>query len=765
MNTKIPSQISRKTRLQRCLQRGLQLLTLSSFCIATSLTVVEVAHAQNSLTIPKAKQRPVLADYVNELPLEHGVEVKDFRQYRPGNGTPSSRDTKAYLSYDDNYFYAVFVAKADPKSVRAHIAKRENIMGDDEVVLELDTFHDKQRSFIFHVNPYGVQFDGRRTEGQGSDYNFDTQWESDGQITESGFVTMMAIPFKSLRFKADDVQHWGIAVGSIIGGVNEWSFWPTISNQKAGFVPQMADISIPVKLTPGRNIQFIPSLYSGSSKILNQTDSEHPFWQNENKSRVGLDAKWVLGEAIALDLTVNPDFSEVESDEPQALVNKRYDTLFPEKRPFFLENAGFFQTPQPLFFSRRIAEPKAGARLTGREGNWSFGSLVMDDTAAGKMLETDDRNYGKKANIVVARLQNDFTKDSNAGILFTDYQLGRTSNRVASTDLLHQFDANWALKAQLAHSQSKAENTNAMSGNLGYLELKHTGRNFNYTAKYLDIGSNFDSTLAFLPRTDIRQISQTTRYVWDIEDSKWFLMAGPQFKGEVTKDHQNKVQDWTAESMLVVNTTYSTDFVFVGQNTYELFDGKQYQKFGYGYKIASDLLPWLSFTIVQGGDELINYAPAKNQVSSLNDAKDLSITLNFKPHSQLKIDETLLVNHLHSRGAMYGQPSNSLIYKDTVFRSKISYQHNRFLGARLIFDYHKLQANPFLSALKPGKRLNTDLQLSYVLDPGTTFYAGYADVKENVALIGNPKILRDTENLNLKTGRNIFVKMNYLFQM
>ncbi|MBC3873792.1 carbohydrate binding family 9 domain-containing protein [Undibacterium flavidum] len=737
------------------------LLSSSLVCLLAS----GAAQAADTLTIPRANKPPVLADYVAGLPSEHGVEINTFRQYRPGNGTPASQDSKAYLSYDDKHFYAIFVVKADPKSVRANIAKRENIIGDDEVVLELDTFNDKQRSFVFHANPYGVQFDGKRTEGIGLDFNFDTQWQSEGQLTQDGFVVSMAIPFKSLRFNASEVQNWGIAVGRIVGGINEWSFWPYITDKDASFVGQMAQIQIPAKLVPGRNLQINPSLFTGQKKLLNSSNPSAALWQQENKSRPGLDAKWVVSEAMALDLTLNPDFSEVESDEPQALVNKRYEVLFPEKRPFFLENASMFQTPQNLFFSRRIIEPKAGARLTGREGNWSFGGLVIDDAAVGKFLPVQHASYGDKANIVVARVQNDFSNGSNLGAMLTERRLGNISNSVVSADMRYQLDKNWNINAQFAHSQTKDGATTKLQDDLGFLEVKHTGRNFLWTSQYLDIGENFDRKLAYLPRNDIRQFTQQIRYIWDFTEPKIFNQAGPQLKAIVSRDHQNLVQDWSLETDLILRTKFATDITVVNVNSYELYEGRGFQKYGNGIGVVSELLDWLSINFVTGTDKLINYVPAAGQDPSLNQARDFSLTLGFKPHSQLRIDETLLYNDLHTMKAIASLPVDSAIYRDLVFRSKIAYQHNRYLGVRLVLDYHNLQANPLLSGIKSGKQLNKDLQLSYVLGPGTTIYAGYADRQENLATVSNPQRVVQTDKLDLITGRSVFVKLNYLFQL
>ncbi len=163
-----------------------------------------------------------------------GVRITGFVQREPGDGVPSSLETTAYLSYDEQHLYAVFVAKDDPGKVRANMTKREAIMGDDIVGLLLDTYHDGRRAYQFMVNPLGIQLDGVTTEGQDDDYSYDTLWQSDGRLTKDGYVVVMKIPFKSLRFSNAETQTWGVAVARSIPRANETSFWPYITRRIVG---------------------------------------------------------------------------------------------------------------------------------------------------------------------------------------------------------------------------------------------------------------------------------------------------------------------------------------------------------------------------------------------------------------------------------------------------------------------------------------------------------------------------------------------------
>lgn len=178
------------------------------------------------LRIPRVPLSPKLADYLDGAGREAGVRVTGFRQREPGDGTSVSQETTAYLSYDDQNLYVVFVCRDERGQVRARMTKREDFDGDDHVILVLDTFHDHQRAYVFAANPYGIQYDGVFTEGQGlqdPDPSFDTLWHSEGRLTKEGFAVWMAIPFKSLRFPSASSQTWGLAVGRAIARKNEFS--------------------------------------------------------------------------------------------------------------------------------------------------------------------------------------------------------------------------------------------------------------------------------------------------------------------------------------------------------------------------------------------------------------------------------------------------------------------------------------------------------------------------------------------------------------
>src|SRR5215469_9850873 len=417
--------------------------------ILITIPAVTAAAETPKLAVPRISRPPALEEFLGDNRRSDLVEVTGLRQRDPRDGDPVSQPTTVYLGYDDKNFYAVFVCGDEPDKVRAHMSKREDILSDDAVALFLDTFRDHQRCYEFIVNPLGIQLDGIATEGQNDDFSFDTVWHSEGKLTGHGYVVLIAIPFKSLRFKSSDLQTWGISVARIIQRNNETSFWPYITHKIPAFNSQLADLSGIERISAGRNIQLNPYGFLANAKFL---DERVPAIKSQTEGRVGLDAKVVFHDSLTLDITLEPDFSQVESDDPQVTVNQRFEVFFPEKRPFFMENAGFFAIPETLFFSRRIANPQFGVRLTGKLGRWDLGVLAIDDRAPGQNLADGDPLAGRRAGIGIARVQREFGTDSKLGVLVTSRDFAGSSNRVASADARVKLSPNWYFVGQAMES-------------------------------------------------------------------------------------------------------------------------------------------------------------------------------------------------------------------------------------------------------------------------------------------------------------------------
>src|SRR5579871_1277099 len=547
----------------------------NSFPSARSQTVASQA-GPPAITIPRLQHAPSLDDFLGMEPrgeiAMQMAKVVGFRQQKPHDGAPVSEPTEAYLGYDQKNLYVVFVCFDDPRQVRARMSRREDIFDDDQVEVMLDTFHDRRRAYMFQTTPLGVQWDAIWTEAsreeqvQGHlDTSFDTVWDSRGKLTSRGFVVLIAVPFKSLRFPARKIQDWGIILYRGITRKTEDSFWPQISLKVEGRLSQAATLYGLEGISPGRDIELIPYGLLRGFRALDTRDPSSPYFQKATaQGQPGMDAKFVFHDHFTLDVTANPDFSQVESEDPQITVNQRYAVYFPEKRPFFLENEDFFRTPMDLFFTRSIGDPSAGIRLTGKDGPYSLGIMSADDRSPGLAVPDYSEFSGMRSYFTVARVSRDIFRQSSVGALYTDWECPTTGeyNRIGGADTHLKFTPNWTLDGQAVASSSNilgnvfsptysSRNCEAnaypfSSGNRGNdnyyagpaerLQLQRIGLHLSYLGTYNDITPGFVSIPGFINRVDIREMNNDLEYRFRPKTG-WIVDWGPSLVTRHDFDH------------------------------------------------------------------------------------------------------------------------------------------------------------------------------------------------------------------------------------
>jgi len=748
----------------------LLLLALSSLYVVTFAAGNEhdasahrqaASDARPALGIPRTSRPPTIDDFVSGRAREAEAQVSGFRQREPHDGLPASEDTSAFLSYDASNLYVVFVCKDAPANVRARMAKREDISEDDRVTIYLDSFYDGQRAYVFSSNAFGVQRDGMATEGQGTDFQFDMIWHAKGQITADGFVVWMAIPFKSLRFPRAAVQRWGIALSRTIQRNAEGSYWPYITRKRVAFMGQMATLDGLEHVSGARDIEVNPYATFTGTRLL---DTRLPGFADTRVRRWGVDSKLILRNAAALDLTVNPDFSQVESDDPQAIVNQRYEVVFPEKRPFFLENAGYFQTPINLFFSRRVADPSVGARLTGKFGRWGVAVLAADDRADGQRADPTSPLFGDRAAVGVARVQRDFATDSRVGVLVNARDFGAVRNNVASVDTRLGLSPNWYFTGQAAYSVDQDNERHQRTGTAYSARLSHGGEHFSYEAGYLDISPEFRSQLGFIPRVDLRRTEQYAGYFWR-PTSSGVLSFGPSVSIGANWDHAGRLQDWWGNADVAIDFAGPAGLSASRYEAYERYLGNEFRIARTSVSGYLSTAKWLTVDGSYGRGDAINYSPAGSLNPFLGDSHEASLGVTVRPTTRLIVQEQVNYNAFRSPRRLIAMGVPSRIFDNQFMRTKIHVQLTRALSVRTIVDYYGLLPDSTLFAADRYQQLSGDILLTWLVHPGTAVYAGFNNRLENVLFDPTTLAVRLAAPRLGTTGQQAFVKLNYLFRM
>ena len=717
--------------------------------------------ALQTVRIPRVQTPPTLEDYLDGTPRSDEVAITDFVQREPGDGVPASQQTEAYLSYDDGHLYVIFIARdREPQQVRATLTKRESFGNDDFVGIMLDTFRDQRRAYLFIVNPLGVQLDGVSANGEDDDFSYDTLWESQGRLTPFGFVARIAIPFKSLRFSTAGEQEWGIALARAIQRNNETSFWPYITRRVSGVGQQMASAIGLREISPGRNMQFIPYTTMAAARFL---DDPRPRFATDRDLRAGVDGKMVLKDAYTLDLTFNPDFSQVESDEPQVTINQRFEVFFPEKRPFFIENASYFETPINLFFSRRVADPQVGARLTGQTSGWAVAGLVIDDRAPGRALDPLSPAFEDRAGIGVVRVQRDLPRQSSFGVFATTRDFASSESRVAAVDGRYKMSDTWVLTGQLAVSDFQPFAGNRLSGPALSLELDRSGRSWGAFLRYDDISPEFRAPLGFVPRTDLRELNPFVRYTWYPEGR--IVSIRPELRGSALWDHGGTLQDWEAGTELSFEFKGQTQLEAGYDESMERYEGTEFRKRSLSVSFETAWLKWVEASAQLETGQEINFFPSENLRPFLADGVEAEVSLLLKPLEQLRLDQTYLYTRLQTRDGLPDVAPGATIVDNHIWRTRASYQFTRTLSLRAIVDYSAVLPDGSLIDLEEEKRLTLDTLVTYLVNPWTAVYVGYTDGYGNLAIVPGPRDrLEPADSVFHPLGRQVFVKLSYLIR-
>ncbi len=712
------------------------------------------------LRIPKVSHPPTLAQFLASQPREAELHVTGFVQREPGDGVPVSQPTDAYLSYDDKNLYIVFVCQDDPSKIRAHLGKREQLDGDDFVGVILDTFHDRQRAYGFLVNPLGVQSDAIEAEGANDDWSYDALWHSDGQITRDGYIVWMAIPFRSLRFRRAPQQEWGIFLCRFITRNNEGAFYPQFTRRLASFLTQTGTLQGIEQVSPGRNMQFIPYGFYAHSRSL---DTGAPKYTTDNTFRGGFDSKLVLRDSLTLDFTVNPDFSQVESDEPQVTVNQRYEVYFPERRPFFIENSDFFKTPENLFFTRRIVDPEFGSRLTGTVGRWKVAALMMDDRAAGAVLPASDPHHEERALIGIGRVRREFGKQNSVGMIFTNRDFAGAYNRVAGLDTRLFFGKHWTFSGQAIQSLSRDAAGRQYSGPAYYADVAYYSRAWNISSTYTDRSPDFDSALGFIDRVDIRRFSQEFGRNWFPKKSGALQKISAAVVGYVDWDHRSIMQDWSVEPQFEVQLSRQTWIEVARRTEYERFQNLGFPKHQTFLMFESSPTRWFTADVVYAWGRTLNYDPAATLLPFPASFRKTDASFTLIPKSKLQVSLRYLWSWygLHGNQTSPGAAHQPFL-NNHIARAKVNYQFTRRLSLRGIMDYNAVLPNAALFASPRTKRLTGDVLATYVINPWTAFYVGYTDQYDN--LVFDNAGLRRTPSPTNSTGRQFFAKVSYLLR-
>jgi hypothetical protein len=523
------------------------------FCFSVSAQQEDIAYKYPALIADKINIPINLDGVLDESVWGEGNWATDFYQFFPSDTSLAKVQSKVRIVYDEKFIYiAAVMYNLGPRDKYISTSLRRDYRGEqnDGISFVFDTFNDNTNAFQFGVNPYGVQRESLIANGgmQQTDLNlaWDNKWYSSAKIYEDHWIVEAAIPFSTLRYN-DGASNWNVNFYRIDSEYNERSTWtPIPRNFSVIALAFTRKLIFPEPLKKaGANLSLIPYAAIATDKNFIEGTS------NPVKPAFGGDAKISVGPALNLDLTINPDFSQVEVDE-QVTNLDRFEIFFPERRQFFLENADLFADFGTLnvrpFFSRRIGVDRDettgqnvqnqilfGGRLSGKlNEDWRIGLMNMQTA-------TDDSRGIAGKNFTVVALQKKVFSRSNVGLILIDRETLNAEgslplfnptqyNRLVGVDYnLASEDNRWTGKFFLHKTleYENPENSNALHGQLNYNDIHMTA-----SLAYSNIGENFNPEVGFTPRRDYQRIASKFEYLF-FPVSRFINRHGPGVESEV----------------------------------------------------------------------------------------------------------------------------------------------------------------------------------------------------------------------------------------
>lgn len=397
---------------------------------------------------------PKIDGRLDDAPWQLAEPQRGMRQLSPQRGEAATDDTEFYILYDRNNLYVGFRCyDAEPDKILNRLGRRGDIFPSDFVSFYIDPHHDHRTGYTFATTPGGIQSDGYRYDDSNSDRNWRGIWWVESQIDDKGWTAEFKVPFANFRFPDDPNQVWGFDIERLNKRKNEWDVWKQMT--QAGVYTRMSDLGHVVgfsNIKAGKLFEVTPYTLGGAAKTSGQS--------SDGQGAVGLDLQYNLTAALKANLTVNPDFAQVEADQLEINLT-RFPTRFAEKRPFFVEGNSFFETPLDLFFSRRIGSSGDivwGSKMTGKVGDYSLGFLSSQTGGTGLLELGDGPALSEDALYSALRIKKDVLRRSNIGIMYTGKEMDGDYSRVGGVDANITFAKTYKLQSQYAQSFHKGSN-------------------------------------------------------------------------------------------------------------------------------------------------------------------------------------------------------------------------------------------------------------------------------------------------------------------
>ena len=703
---------------------------------------------QNNVAPPKMEATIQIDGHLDEPVWARAAILNGFSLYFPADGRPAPDSTEVRVWYSSDAMYFGIRAFAEPGTVAATLADRDRIGSDDNVEIHLDTFHERNRAFVFIVNPLGVQADGTKSEGGGfipgsnvgpgqNDLSADFIWESRGRLTPFGYEVEVRIPFSSLRYASTAVQEWGLQIDRHVQSNGYEETWTPARRASASFITQSGMLEGLTGLRHGQIVELNPEFTNTTrgaaccAPTLNE-------WSYNSHAQLGGNVRWAMGSNFVLNGTVKPDFSQVEADATQVAADERFALFYPEKRPFFVEALDQFNVPNQLVYTRTIVQPDGAVKLTGKIGRADVAVLSAFEQRG--ITPTGDRPL-----VDIVRLRQGIGEQSQAGLLYSDRVGGGRSNRVVGADSKIVFGGIYFAQFQAVQSFTTLNGVST-SGPMWEALVDATGRAWGFHYNVLGIHPDFRVDNGFVPRTGFVRPNAANRFTWYgrpgalAERFNVFASVNGLWRYDDFFHARSLLED-AASALMQLNLRGGWTLGATPRLASFAFDPANYRTYT-GFTPSDRITTLLSgFSVAT--PQFRKFAASAgtslgNDVDFLETSRvrrvDYNGTLDLRPSDRLRVSATYASTSFARRST--GQRSAFA----RIPRLKAEYQLARPLFVRVVSQYTATRREALVdprtgavilfgsgtpSRLSASNTLRTDWLVSYRPAPGTVLFVGY----------------------------------------
>ena len=720
-----------------------------------------------SLQITRATGDIRIDGEIDEAFWAHAARAVNFSENYPDELAEPPIGIKVLVSYDTNNLYLAYLIEDDPEEIRSNFSDRDAIFSDDYVGMLLDINGDGQQTYFIAANPKGIQGDTFMS-ANGEDVSFNMIYESAGKVTDTGYQVEMAIPFRSLRFPESDVQSWRATfwITHPRDSRNQYS-WAGINRDDPCFSCQLGFLEGMQGIRAGKNLEILPTLTGSQSGALADFSQPEGLFDNDRlTAEPSLNLKYGITSDLTVDLTINPDFSQIESDAAQIDVNSTFALFFPERRTFFQEGSDLFQTSLRTVYTRSINDPIVADKLTGRFGNLSVGYIGARDTESPVLLPFEESSRlisGGKSFSNIIRARQSFSNSSFIGALVTDRRLDvGGSGSTFSLDGSFRFLTKYTFSFQAVASRTVEATDEGMSEGLGDLtfdngnytaafdgesfwghalhgSVRRGARHWNFDVTYREFSPTFRADNGFISQNAFRRI-MSYQNVKFYPKSSFIDRISPRIMGMKSWNFEGlSKSDWFAPG-INLQLKRQTNINLQMRFSREIFAEKEFKGIR---SFFGNVRSNFSERVQIGFNVNLGQSIARNvEDPFLGDSRSFGANATFRPTQRLVIQPQIDYSDLKD------PDTGDEVFRGYILRSRFNYQFTGKLLARLIVQY-----NDFTESLE------IDPLVTYRVSSFTVFHVGSTHRYDtfNGQNSGDPSIFT-------QSSRQIFFKAQYLFR-